>query len=797
MRIKYLYIKLLLIYILSSVVHSSEIEFESEDLKIKNDGKLIFAVNSKTQIQSENLEIISKNVEYNKETNILKFFNDVVFIDLKNNLKIESNEIIYKRNNNLIFSSGATKFDVKNKYKITSSNVFYDRIKKQIYANDKADIIDEEKNIYKLEDRYNLDIEKEIIKSKKSVVIDNKKNKYIFEDLAINLKNNEIAGNELKIEFEDSYFGNKKNDPILRGRSAYSNKDELNIQKAVFSTCNIANKECRGWELNSEKFTHNKKKKIFEYKNSWLKIFDIKLLYFPYFNHPDPSVKRKSGFLTPSYKTSENLGTSIKFPYFKVLGSDKDITFSPRYFADKSFLLQNEYRQILKQSKVLSDFGFLVGEAGTKGHLFYNLVGRYNDVTSYELNLQSVKGDNYLKNHDLKDNSLLIDNENLLISDFNINWNFEDSQLNSSFKVFEDLSRNYHDRYQYIFPEYSFKKNIEIPENYNGKFNFDTYGYNKNYNTNINESVLVNNFHFKSNDIISSSGLVTNYDLLIKNANSYSEKSGIFKKNENYELFETFILENNLPLIRKDELYTYYLIPKTSLRYSPNGSSDLSSKDLVLNYNNVFSLDRISTNYQVESGEALTLGLEFQKNDNKLGNIINFRVANVVKPNKEYKLPSKSKLNQTRSDIFGDLNLRINNHMNLGYTFSYDRDLDYSNLDAISLNFNVNNFITKFKYYSENHDFGDEENIKNSTSFKFDSENSIKFNTSKDLKDDFTEYYNLAYEYLTDCISVNFNFNKTFYSDGNLEPDKTLSFLIKIIPFTEIGVANISSMIVN
>ena len=491
------------------------------------------------------------------------------------------------------------------------------------------------------------------------------------------------------------------------------------------------------------------------------------------------------------------MGTSIKFPYFKVLGSDKDITFSPRYFADKSFLLQNEYRQILKQSKVLSDFGFLVGEAGTKGHLFYNLVGRYNDVTSYELNLQSVKGDNYLKNHDLKDNSLLIDNENLLISDFNINWNFEDSQLNSSFKVFEDLSRNYHDRYQYIFPEYSFKKNIEIPENYNGKFNFDTYGYNKNYNTNINESVLVNNFHFKSNDIISSSGLVTNYDLLIKNANSYSEKSGIFKKNENYELFETFILENNLPLIRKDELYTYYLIPKTSLRYSPNGSSDLSSKDLVLNYNNVFSLDRISTNYQVESGEALTLGLEFQKNDNKLGNIINFRVANVVKPNKDYKLPSKSKLNQTRSDIFGDLNLRINNHMNLGYTFSYDRDLDYSNLDAISLNFNVNNFITKFKYYSENHDFGDEENIKNSTSFKFDSENSIKFNTSKDLKDDFTEYYNLAYEYLTDCISVNFNFNKTFYSDGNLEPDKTLSFLIKIIPFTEIGVANISSMIVN
>ena len=47
--------------------------------------------------------------------------------------------------------------------------------------------------------------------------------------------------------------------------------------------------------------------KVFEYKNSWLKLFDKKNFYFPYFNHPDPSVKRKSGFLTPSYSSSDNL----------------------------------------------------------------------------------------------------------------------------------------------------------------------------------------------------------------------------------------------------------------------------------------------------------------------------------------------------------------------------------------------------------------------------------------------------------------------------------------------------------
>ena len=56
--------------------------------------------------------------------------------------------------------------------------------------------------------------------------------------------------------------------------------------------------------------------------------------------------------------------------------------------------------------------------------------------------------------------------------------------------------------------------------------------------------------------------------------------------------------------------------------------------------------------------------------------------------------------------------------------------------------------------------------------------------------DNFTQFYDLNYEYLTDCLSISLNYSKSFYKDGNLEPNTSLSFLIKIIPFTEIGVAN-------
>jgi len=34
-------------------------------------------------------------------------------------------------------------------------------------------------------------------------------------------------------------------------------------------------------------------------------------MYLPYFFHPDPTVKRRSGFLTPSFKNVKSLGASL------------------------------------------------------------------------------------------------------------------------------------------------------------------------------------------------------------------------------------------------------------------------------------------------------------------------------------------------------------------------------------------------------------------------------------------------------------------------------------------------------
>ena len=47
---------------------------------------------------------------------------------------------------------------------------------------------------------------------------------------------------------------------------------------------------------------HDKNKKQLIYDDAVLKVYNVPVLYFPKFFHPDPTVKRQSGFLKPSFK---------------------------------------------------------------------------------------------------------------------------------------------------------------------------------------------------------------------------------------------------------------------------------------------------------------------------------------------------------------------------------------------------------------------------------------------------------------------------------------------------------------
>ena len=64
----------------------------------------------------------------------------------------------------------------------------------------------------------------------------------------------------------------------------------------------------------------------------------------------------------------------------------------------------------------------------------------------------------------------------------------------------------------------------------------------------------------------------------------------------------------------------------------------------------------------------------------------------------------------------------------------------------------------------------------------FTEEHSLSFNTTKDLSEDFTQFYNIILMKQIVCRLLNI---KKFFNDGSLKPDENLIFLIKFIPFAE------------
>ena len=126
---------------------------------------------------------------------------------------------------------------------------------------------------------------------------------------------------------------------------------KLTSQKSFFKKVyllyvNIEKGEkCPPWVLKSKKMTHDNKTKTIYYDNAIIKVYNIPIFYFPYLSHPDPTVKRRSGLLPPSFSDTKNLGSSITIPYFWAINDDKNFTATSRLFVDENPLIMGEYHQ--------------------------------------------------------------------------------------------------------------------------------------------------------------------------------------------------------------------------------------------------------------------------------------------------------------------------------------------------------------------------------------------------------------------------------------------------------------------
>ncbi|MBI5165681.1 MAG: LPS-assembly protein LptD [Magnetospirillum sp.] len=131
------------------------------------------------------------------------------------------------------------------------------------------------------------------------------------------------------------------------------------------------------WQAKAERVTHNEDDHSIEYRDAWLEVAGVPVAYTPYLSHPDPTVKRKSGFLTPSVGMSSNLGFNATVPYFWVMNDQEDFTFSPRFLFPKASKTSNDLSDIEHIDQTILQRMVLAGE-----HRYRGRVGESRTIAS-------------------------------------------------------------------------------------------------------------------------------------------------------------------------------------------------------------------------------------------------------------------------------------------------------------------------------------------------------------------------------------------------------------------------------
>lgn len=160
---------------------------------------------------------------------------------------------------------------------------------------------------------------------------------------------------DLSDDYRDGFVDSLRVDTADATRMAATRADRTEgnytvFQNGVYTACAACKDDPKKpplWQVKGARIIHDQTEKMMYFEDARIEFFGVPLAYIPYFSTPDPTVKRKTGFLMPAYSSQTNYGFGIETPFYWAIAPDYDATITPRYTTKQGLLLQGEFRQRL------------------------------------------------------------------------------------------------------------------------------------------------------------------------------------------------------------------------------------------------------------------------------------------------------------------------------------------------------------------------------------------------------------------------------------------------------------------
>lgn len=548
------------------------------------------------------------------------------------------------------------------------------------------------------------------------------------------------------------------------------------------------------WQIRASEVEHDETAQTISYRNARFEIKGVPVAYLPYFSHPDGSVKRKSGFLTPSAGYNSELGAFVEGRYYWAIAPEKDMTLGLVAMSQEAPLLKTQWRQRWEKAS-LNAVGSLTysrridDEAGVtvnrdeelRGHFKANALWNINDKWRSGANLYLVSDEQYLRQYDFDDEDVL-ENEVYLERFSGRNYSAGRLLAFKDVRVSEERSEDQPN----IFPELetSFLGEPGSVPVLGGRWSVKASTLSL---VRDNDEQDMNRGHIElgwQRRLVSEKGLVTTLDANAQGSvYDVNDRTGsvtntaIEGSSVENRAFAYLNAKTSYPLVKTYEKAQAIVEPIVSLTLAPNINTDdipnEDSQDVQIDALGLFDSNRFPGVDGVEDRSRVTYGARtgVYGNEGSYGDV--FLGQSYRFENDPDLFSTGSGIDEQSSDVVGEIRAGYKGDYTLDYRFQLDNDTLSSQRHEVDANARIANLnlSSRYLFAKATADLDDDETreqIYNAASYYINDKWRIYGGARHDLGNDpGLRQADLGLVYTGQCVSVSLIGERTLTDDSS------------------------------
>lgn len=572
-----------------------------------------------------------------------------------------------------------------------------------------------------------------------------------------------------------------------------------NLDKAVYSPCNLCKEDPKRpplWRLRSVRVTHDSEAKDVEHRDAYLEMFGVPVFYTPYLSHPDPSVKRRSGFLAPEYGSDSDFGYVLKVPYFWELSPSEDVTITPQLMSEQGDVLGATYRRRFANAEVEIDGsgtnpyrednnGNRTGGSDTRGHLFAKGRVHHDEIWRTKFQFQHASDDTYLRRYKFP-----MPEQQTLTTSFNTEGFQGRNYAQFSGYSFQGLrATDDPGRSPLVLPyaEYNY---VSRPAANGAFLTADTslLAINRDQSTDSRRVAFNGGWHLPYK---AWTGEVYRLSATMRadmyHVDDVSTGDGSLKSGGTGRAMPQVMAEWRYPFVKPESGSSQLIEPVAAVAVAPNGGNpskipNEDSRDLEFDDTNLFSPNRFTGSDRVEGGTRFMYGLNWGLYGDKGGAVEAFAGQSLrLRPQNDFS--ETSGLRDETSDVVGRLRVSPGSWLDFLYRFRFDTEDSSARRHQVSTSFGPTalKFGLSYLYLDETGsttEFGDREEVALSAVARLTTRWQANAAIHKNLADNggtVSEGFGLTYT--DECFTFIARATRNFSTDRDLRPTDSLMFM--------------------